>query len=44
MRLEVGKYELQFERWYDQGLYFYAIGRMFKAVTLKEDANDIASN
>ena len=44
LRVEVGKYELQFERWYDQGLYFYAIGRMFKAVTMKEDANDIASN
>ena len=43
MRLTVGKYETMFERWYDQGLYYYAVERMFKARTQKEDANDITS-
>jgi len=32
-RDEVGKYELQFERWYDQGLIFYALDRIFKTRT-----------
>ena len=44
LRIEVGKYELAFERWYDQSLYCYSLGRMFKARTIKEDSNDIASN
>ena len=44
LRIEIGKYELQFERWYDHALYCYALGRMFNAKTLKEEANNVESN
>ena len=32
-RDEVGKYELAFERWYDHGLVFYALDRIFQPRT-----------
>ena len=42
-KAEVGKYELPFERWYDHGLYFYAIGRLVKARTKLSDQENIMS-
>ena len=42
-KAEVGKYELPFERWYDHGLYFYAIGRLVKARTKLSDQESIMS-
>ena len=33
MRVECGKYELAFERCYDQGLYFPHLERIAKSVT-----------
>ncbi|MBE6644576.1 MAG: DUF4838 domain-containing protein [Ruminococcaceae bacterium] len=41
MRDEVGKHELAFERWYDQCMFFYALGRMFKARTVLSDQEQI---
>ena len=43
-REEVGKREVEFDRWYDQGLYFYALERMFiKARTIRPDQEEIAT-
>ena len=43
MKAEVGKDEVYFERYYDHGLYFYAIGRMFKFNTMLSDQEQITS-
>ena len=37
------KYELTFERWYDQAMFFYALNRMFKSRTLPTDQEEIAT-
>ena len=41
MRDECGKYELQFERWYDHGLYFNFILRRLMRLTPKDAFNAI---
>ena len=38
---EVGKYELAFERWYDQGLFGFALERLFKLKTVLSEHEEI---
>jgi hypothetical protein len=40
---EAGKFELAFERMYDQGLYDYSLGRIFAARTVLSDQENITS-
>ena len=41
LRDEVGKYELAFERWYDQGLFGFALERLFKLKTVLSEHEEI---
>ena len=41
MRAEVGKYELQFERWYDQHMHFYRINAIEKLPTKIGEEDEI---
>ena len=41
MRAEVGKYELQFERWYDQYMHFYRINAIEKLPTKIGEEDEI---
>jgi len=41
LRDEVGKYELAFERWYDQGMFFFEIDRYFRLKTVLSEHDEI---
>ena len=43
MKAEVGKYELTFERWYDQVLHFFAIEFVIRARTILSDEESITT-
>ena len=41
LRDEVGKYELAFERWYDQGMFFFELDRYFRLKTVLSEHEEI---